>query len=58
MKEFKIPQKLTGLVRATLEHTKYRVKVAESLGPKEGRCHFVYFQQIVRKGGQKFGDKN
>jgi hypothetical protein len=31
MKEFKIPQKITGLVRATLEHVKYRVKVQYNL---------------------------
>jgi sorting nexin-29 len=27
MKEFKIPQKLMGLARATLKHVKYRVKL-------------------------------
>jgi hypothetical protein len=31
MKEFKIPQKLIGLVTATLKHVKYRVKVPYNL---------------------------
>jgi hypothetical protein len=31
MKEFKIPQKLIGLVRATLEHVKYKVEVQNNL---------------------------
>jgi sorting nexin-29 len=36
MKEFKIPQKLTGWVRATLEHVKYGVEVQNNLSEASG----------------------
>jgi hypothetical protein len=41
MKEFKIPQKLVGLVRATLKHVKFRARMES--GPRTGRCLVVYF---------------
>jgi hypothetical protein len=43
MKEYKIPQKIIGLVRTTLEHTKCRVKAqnnpSESSGTSVGLNH-------------------
>jgi hypothetical protein len=31
MKEFKVPQKLVGLLRATLKHVKYRARMRTNL---------------------------